>query len=122
MHDIDEIRRKAMEILEQEVGGPAAAAAQAGMSYSQWANLRSGAPDSKTGRPRGMRKATARKIEAAFGKLEGWLDVADLVDRNYQRHDAELELVVKAWNLADEADRAVPLAWANAILTARSKR
>lgn len=50
MHDIDEIRRKAMGVLEKEAGGPVAAAKQAGMSHSQWANLRSGAPDSKTGK------------------------------------------------------------------------
>lgn len=122
MHDIDEIRRKAMEMLEQEVGGPVAAAVRAGMSYSQWANLRSGAQDSKTGKPRGMRKETARKIEAAFGKAEGWLDAADLVERDYPRNDPGLELVAKAWDIADEADRAVPLAWANATLAARGKR
>ena len=60
MHDIDEIRRKAMGVLEKEAGGPVAAAKQAGMSHSQWANLRSGAPDSKTGKARGMRKETAQ--------------------------------------------------------------
>jgi hypothetical protein len=38
MHDIDEIRRKAMGVLEKEAGGPVA-----GMSHSQWANLRAGA-------------------------------------------------------------------------------
>ena len=37
MHDIDEIRRKAMGVLEKEAGGPVAAAKQAGMSHSQWA-------------------------------------------------------------------------------------
>lgn len=68
MHDIDEIRRKAMGVLEKEAGGPVAAAKQAGMSHSQWANLRAGAPDSKTGKARGMRKETARKIEAAFAR------------------------------------------------------
>ncbi len=80
MKDIDEVRRAAMRLLEKEAGSVAAAAKQAGMSYSQWVNLRSGAIDSKTGKPRGMRKETARKIEAAFGKTEFWLDIADLVD------------------------------------------
>lgn len=122
MHDIDEIRRKAMGILEQEAGGPVAAAARAGMSYSQWANLRSGAQDSKTGKPRGMRKETARKIEAAFGKVEGWLDAADLVERDYPHNDPGLKLIAKAWSVTDEVDRAVPLAWANATLAARNKR
>lgn len=82
MYDIDEVRRKAMGVLEKEACGPVAAAKRAGMSYSQWANLRSGALDSKTGKPRGMRKETARKIEAAFGRAEGWLDVDLSKDQN----------------------------------------
>jgi len=77
MTDIDDIRRCAMKKLEEEVGGPAAAAARVGMSYPQWANLRAGAHDSKTGKRRGMRKETARKIEAAFGKPAGWMDTTD---------------------------------------------
>jgi hypothetical protein len=84
MHDIDEIRRRAMELLEKEAGGPVAAATRAGMTYTQWANLRSGAADSKTGKPRGMRKETARKIELAFGKDTGWLDAADLESRRWR--------------------------------------
>lgn len=122
MHDIDEIRRKAMGILEQEAGGPVAAAKRAGMKYAQWANLRSGALDSKTGKQRGMRKETARKIELAFGKLEGWLDHADLIDPNFPHRDPGLDLVLKAWNIADEAGRAVPIAWANATLAAQEKK
>lgn len=35
MHDIDEIRRKAMGVLEKEAGGPVAAAKRADMSHSQ---------------------------------------------------------------------------------------
>ncbi|GAA4424665.1 hypothetical protein GCM10023090_18500 [Acidovorax lacteus] len=45
------------------------------MSPSQFANLRDGAKDSKTGKPRGMRKETARRIEKAAGKESGWLDI-----------------------------------------------
>ena len=122
MHDIDEIRRKAMGVLEKEAGGPVAAAKQAGMSHSQWANLRSGAPDSKTGKARGMRKETARKIEAAFAKPEGWLDVADIVDPDFPHDDDRFATVAKAWSIADEAGRAVPLAWANATLAAHEKK
>ncbi|WP_080487164.1 hypothetical protein [Burkholderia ubonensis] len=74
MKDIDEIRRDNLRIIETECGGPAAAAAACGMSHSQFTNLRDGAKDSKTGRPRGMRVATARKIEERVGKPVGWLD------------------------------------------------
>ncbi|ATF87058.1 hypothetical protein [Burkholderia gladioli] len=75
MKDIDEIRRDNLKRIESELGGPAAAASRTGMSHSQFTNLRDGAKDSKTGRPRGMRKATARKIEECTGKPPGWLDV-----------------------------------------------
>ncbi|WP_082728970.1 hypothetical protein [Burkholderia sp. LA-2-3-30-S1-D2] len=74
MKEIDEIRRDNLRIIEAERGGPAAAAAALGMSHSQFTNLRDGAKDSKTGRPRGMRTATARKIEELAGKPVGWLD------------------------------------------------
>jgi len=80
MKSVDQIRREAMLHLEQEAGGPTPASIRAGMSYSQWANLRSGARDSKTGKVRGMRADTARQIEIAFGKPEGWLDHYDLVE------------------------------------------
>ena len=108
MHDIDEIRRKAMGVLEKEAGGPVAAAKRADMSHSQWANLRAGAPDSKTGKARGMRKETARKIEAAFGKPEGWLDVADIIDPDFPHEDDRFALLAKAWSIADEHERTLP--------------
>lgn len=116
--DIDEIRRQAMGLLEKEAGGPVAAAKRAGMGYSQWANLRSGAPDSKSGKPRGMRKETARKIEKSFGKPEGWLDVADLIMPQPQQ-GPDFETVSSAWSIASDSERAVILTWARAIITAK---
>ncbi|WPG35335.1 S24 family peptidase [Variovorax sp. EBFNA2] len=74
MKDIDEIRRLNLKLVEKEAGGPAEAARLVAMSLAQFANLRDGAKDSKTGKPRGMRKETARRIEVAAGKPEGWLD------------------------------------------------
>lgn len=123
MHDIDEIRRKAMGVLEKEAGGPVAAAKQAGMSHSQWANLRARQQNRKGARnARGMRKETARKIEAAFGRAEGWLDVADIIDPDFPHDDDRFALLVKAWGIADEHERTVPLAWANATLAAHEKK
>jgi len=75
MRDIDDIRRDNLKIIEAEAGGATAAANQLVMSVPQFSNLRDGAKDSKTGKPRGMRKDTARKIEKAAGKPKGWLDV-----------------------------------------------
>ncbi|WP_406626129.1 helix-turn-helix transcriptional regulator [Acidovorax sp. SDU_ACID1] len=74
MKDIDVIRRENMRLIESEAGGTTEAATLCGMSPSQFANLRDGAKDSKTGKPRGMRKETARRIEECAKKPAGWLD------------------------------------------------
>jgi phage repressor protein C with HTH and peptisase S24 domain len=76
MKDIDEIRRDNLRIIERERGGPSEAAKVIGMSPAQFANLRDGAKNSKTGKPRGMHKATARKIEEKCGKPSMWLDMS----------------------------------------------
>lgn len=74
MTDIDEIRRANLRLIEQESGSPTDAAKKIGMSLAQFSNLRDGAKDSQTGKARGMRKETARRIEEAVGKPSGWLD------------------------------------------------
>lgn len=74
MKDIDDIRRDNLRIIETERGGPSEASKALDMSAAQFANLRDGAKDSKTGKPRGMRKETARRIEEKAGKPSGWLD------------------------------------------------
>lgn len=123
MKDIDEVRRKAMALLEREAGGPVAAASKTNMSYSQWVNLRSGALDSKTGKPRGMRKETARRIEAAFERPEGWMDAADLIEDLEAPGDLEnFALVMKAWEIADANARGVAIAWARATLAAHKEK
>ncbi len=75
LNDIDVIRRDNLLSIESEVGGAAEIARLIGMSASQYLNLRNGAKDSKTGKRRGMRKETARRIEKATGKSLGWLDI-----------------------------------------------
>lgn len=75
MKDIDDIRRDNLRAIEAEAGGPSEAAKLLGMSPAQFSNLREGAKDSKTGKRRGMRKETARRIEEAAGKPVGWLDL-----------------------------------------------
>lgn len=88
--DIDDVRRANIRALEQ-IHGPALAK-RAGMSPSQFYNLRDGAKDSKTGKPRGMRKETAWKIEDAAGVERGWLD--QIHDRDQSApNDEEFALV-----------------------------
>lgn len=93
--DIDEVRRENMRAIETEMGGPTEAAAKVGMSAAQWTNLRDGARDSKTGKQRGMRKETARKIESGASKPPGWLDVdhSELGDRADIKALVDLPLV-----------------------------
>lgn len=75
MKDIDEIRANNLKLLQEEFGGATATADRLEMTLSQFQNLRDRAKDSKTGKPRGMRKETAKKIETLAGKHPGWLDL-----------------------------------------------
>lgn len=72
--DIDEIRRQNIRALEEQHGAPALSS-KAGMSLTQFYNLRDGAKDSRTGKKRGMRKETAWRIEDAAGVPRGYLDI-----------------------------------------------
>jgi SOS-response transcriptional repressor LexA len=72
--DIDEIRRRNIRALEA-THGASFLAQKADMSLTQFYNLRDGAKDSRTGKPRGMRKETAWRIEDAAGVVRGYLDV-----------------------------------------------
>jgi hypothetical protein len=116
MKDIDEIRRDNLRIIEVERGGPAAAAAACGMSHSQFTNLRDGAKDSKTGRPRGMRTATARKIEAQIGKPGGWLDT----DHSDAESTGRLTDLPAGWDMLNAAQRAQVESFIGWILTQSS--
>jgi SOS-response transcriptional repressor LexA len=71
--DIDDVRRANIRALEKKHGPELAK--RAGMSPAQFYNLRDGAKDSKTGKPRGMRKETAWKIEDAAGVERGYLNI-----------------------------------------------
>lgn len=49
-------------------------AAKIGCSASQYSQWMNGSENSGTGKPRGMRPSSARRIEKATGKPEGWMD------------------------------------------------
>ncbi|MDR0215937.1 MAG: helix-turn-helix transcriptional regulator [Comamonas sp.] len=84
MKDIDDIRRDNLRRIEQECGSPTEAARRIGMSLAQFSNLRDGAKDSQTGKARGMRKETARRIETEIGKSVGWLDIDHTLEASDQ--------------------------------------
>jgi len=79
-----------MVILQNEVGSATGAAARLGWDQSQWSNLKNGAADSKTGKPRGMHKDTARKIEKAFGRDKFWLDIDHSARTNTESRGIQL--------------------------------
>ena len=72
--DIDDVRRENIHALEAMAGAPKDVADRVGMTYAQYVNLRDGAKDTRSGKPRGMRKETAWRFEDAFGMPRGWLD------------------------------------------------
>lgn len=57
------------------MGSASIVANAAKMELAQYLNLRDGAKDSKTGKPRGMRKETAWRFDDAAGEHRGWLDI-----------------------------------------------
>lgn len=71
---------------------------------------------------RRINEDSARRIEDACGKDHGWLDYVDLVPPDPKALPPvadDFALVLKAWGVADEANRAVVIAWAKAILATR---
>lgn len=74
MNTIDDIRRTNLQSLVKQAGGVGRLAEQIGKDPSQLSQWLNASPDSKTGKPRGIRSATCRAIEHARGLPEGWLD------------------------------------------------
>lgn len=104
MLDIDEIRRINMRTLEAEAGTATEAGARCEMSLAQWANLRDGVKDSRTGKRRGMRKETAIKIAKAFDRPIGWLDI----DHSAQQKPLQVQQETKIYPvLSDVVGEAV---------------
>lgn len=74
MKTLELIHKENLRLLADELGGVAAAAAKVGCSPSQYSQWMNGSTHSATGKPRGMRSSSARRIEQAVGKPTGWMD------------------------------------------------
>lgn len=74
MKTIDQIHRDNLAALVMEYGSVTAVAGTIGISPSQYSQWLNGSENSGTGKPRGMRPASARKIEKACKKPSGWMD------------------------------------------------
>lgn len=71
-----DIRRANLLRLVNEAGGQAALAERIETNPVYVNQLVRGAPDSRTGRPRQIGDAIARRLERTFGKPHGWMDSA----------------------------------------------
>lgn len=124
--DTYESRRANLQMLiDREFGGNQAALATVlGLKPPQvnrW--LSSTAKDTRK-----ITEESARRIERACGKEDGWLDFADLTEVDQApaqdpareaENNPELRVVLRAWQLATELDRAVVVSWARAVLSGR---
>lgn len=84
-----EIRRQNLIALIEEFGTQDAVAALATTSQVYLSQLRTSAPDSKTGRPREIGARLARKLEQGCGKETGWMDVPHSTVINAGKNDQD---------------------------------
>lgn len=78
MQTNDEIRRENLELAIKRLGSAAKLAEAASTSPAYLSQIRNRTPDSKTGTPKMMGDAMARRIEAALGEPHGWMDKSHL--------------------------------------------
>lgn len=79
---IDSIRRQNLKALSAESGGIGRLAERIGKDPSQVSQWINASPDSRTGRPRGIRSSTCRDIEQILGKPAGWMDTDHNAKKN----------------------------------------
>ncbi len=80
MKKSSEIRRDNLAIAVKRAGSGVALAELAGVSAVYLSQVKASTPESKTGKPKTMGDDVARKIEAAIGEPEGWMDTAHVTD------------------------------------------
>jgi len=77
----DEIRRENLEVAIKRLGTAAKLAEAAKTSAAYLSQIRNRTPDSKSGTPKMMGDAMARRIEAALGEPRGWMDKSHLFQK-----------------------------------------
>jgi SOS-response transcriptional repressor LexA len=78
MQTNDEIRRENLEVAIKRLGTAAKLAEAAKTSAAYLSQIRNRTPDSKSGTPKMMGDAMARRIEEALGEPNGWMDKSHL--------------------------------------------
>lgn len=102
---IEDIRRANLVTLVARSGSQRNLAERLDIAASQISNWINQAPDSKTGKPRTMNSASARRIEEALGLDEGWMDKPHRAEEGpYLGKDANLSRYIIRENCdGDEA-------------------
>lgn len=85
MSTVADIRLQNLERLVVELGTLAAVAERGGTSSIYLSQIRNKAKDAKTGRPREMGSAMARKLEEGAGKPWGWMDAEHIQQEQTER-------------------------------------
>lgn len=90
MKTASEIRLFKLGVLAKEVGTLRALAERCDTSEAYLSQIMTGQPDSKTGKPKSVGNALARKLEDGTGKSRGWMDTPD-TDRPTGIRDQRVE-------------------------------
>lgn len=93
--DINELRRKNLRLLAEEVGGVSKLAELVNKDPSQVSQWINAYIIPTTGKPRGVRSSTLREVEVAVGKPPNWLD---------QDHDADGSVAPEGYMYLDFYD------------------
>lgn len=99
MNTIETIHRENLQALAREFGGVAAVSSKIGCSPSQYSQWMNGSENSGTGKPRGMRQSSARRIEEATGKPVGWMDRSHIEEPSTQARPFDENVVPAAVGL-----------------------
>lgn len=75
MQTNDEVRRRNLAIAVKRIGSAAKLAKLVPTDPAYLSQIKRGAPESKTGKPKAMGDYIARRIELAIGERPGWMDV-----------------------------------------------
>lgn len=75
MNKIEDVRRRNLAALREQIGSVAELAERIGKSQSQVSQWLNASTHSSSGKPRTISSGSCREIEKAFKKPDGWMDV-----------------------------------------------
>lgn len=108
MKTISDIRRENLDALARQLGSVDAVAAASSTSPVYLSQIKNQALDSKTGKPRQMGSALARKLEVGCNKPSGWMDTDHQSPPNVEISSTEISLGKTLARLGQALERAKP--------------